>query len=145
MAKKDMNGWSLALLRVVLGILFLYHGYVKLFVAGGFKGTTGFMSAVFGASPVAGAWLALIVSVAEFAGGVLLILGLLTRWTSIVLLIEMLVAFFKVHLRQGFFIMPPSAYGYEFVLLILAALVVVAVSGAGKLSLGRKFKSKHLQ
>ena len=145
MAKKnEWNEWSLALLRVVLGIIFLYHGYVKLFVPGGFKATAGFMAIIFGVSPAAGAWLALLVSAIEFVGGALLILGLLTRWASVVLFIEMLVALFKVHLKQGFFIMPP-AYGYEFVLLILASLVVVAASGAGKWSVGSKFKNRQLQ
>lgn len=142
MAKKNnLNGWSLALLRIVLGIIFLYHGYSKLFVTGGFRGIVGFFTTIGVPLPL---YSALLVSVAEFLGGALLILGLLTRWTSIVLLIEMLVAFFKVHLQQGFFI-TQAAYGYEFVLLILAALAVVAASGAGKLAVGSKFRNKWLQ
>ena len=69
-----------------------------------------------------------LVAFAEFVGGLLLIFGLLTRWTSVVLIIEMLVALFKVHLKQGFFISPP-AYGYEFVLLILAvAALAIALA-----------------
>ena len=80
----------------------------------------------------------------EFFGGLLLIFGLLTRWVSVLLIIEMLVAFFKVHLKQGF-IISQQAYGYEFILLILAALVVVLAIGAGKLSLGSKFESGHLK
>ena len=47
MAKKNnMNEWSLALLRVVLGVIFLYHGYLKLFVAGGFTGTVNFLTSL---------------------------------------------------------------------------------------------------
>ena len=142
MAKKNnLNGWSLTLLRVVLGIIFLYHGYSKLFVTGGFKGTIGFLTAIGIPLPL---YSALLVSVAEFAGGALLILGLLTRWSSIVLLVEMLVAFFKVHLQQGFFI-TKDAYGYEFILLIIAGLAVVAASGAGKLAVGSILKNKRLQ
>lgn len=142
MAKKnEWNEWSLTLLRVVLGIIFLYHGYVKLFVPGGFTGTIGFFKAIGIPLPV---YSALIVSAVEFVGGALLILGLLTKWASVVLFIEMLVAFFKVHWQQGFFIMPPS-YGYEFALLILAGLVVVAASGAGKWSVGSRFKNRQLQ
>lgn len=142
MAKKnEWSDWSLALLRVVLGIIFLYHGYFKLFVPGGFTGTIGFFGAIGIPAPV---FSALVVSVVEFVGGALLIFGLFTRWTSVVLFIEMLVAFFKVHWQQGFFIMPP-AYGYEFALLILASLVVVAASGAGKWAVGSGFKNRHLQ
>ena len=143
MAKKNnnMSEWSLALLRVVLGIIFIYHGYAKLFVPGGFVNTITFFETI--GIPLA-KYSALLVSVAEFGGGALLILGLLTRWASVVLLIEMLVGFFKVHLQQGFFI-TPTAYGYEFVLLVMAALVVLAASGAGKLSFGSRFKSRYLQ
>ena len=131
----------MALLRVVLGFMFLYHSYFKLFVPGGFTGTVGFFKAI---GIPAAAYSALLVSVVEFAGGALLILGLLTKWASVVLIIEMIVGLFKVHLKQGYFIMPP-AYGYEFVLLILASLVVISTSGAGKLALGKVFKSRHVK
>lgn len=141
MANNKLNGWALTLLRLILGIIFAYHGYIKLFLPGGFKGTANFFIAIDIPLPV---YSALLVSVAEFIGGILLLIGLLTRWASLILIIEMLVALFKVHLKQGFFI-STTAYGYEFILLILAALVVVLVNGAGKLSVGKKFKNKHLQ
>src|SRR3989338_4981472 len=141
MANNKLNGWALTLLRLILGIIFAYHGYIKLFLPGGFKGTANFFIAIGIPLPV---YSALLVSVAEFIGGILLLIGLLTRLASLILIIEMLVALFKVHLKQGFFI-STTAYGYEFILLILAALVVVLVNGAGKLSVGKKFKNKHLQ
>ena len=140
MAKNNLSQWTLALLRVVLGIIFLYHGYAKLFVPGVFGGTVGFFAAINIPLP---AYAALGVSVAEFLGGIFLLLGMVTKWTAAILIIEMLVAFFKVHFKQGFFIAPQS-YGYEFVLLILAALIVVLVNGAGKLALGRMFRNKFL-
>ena len=142
MAKNNgngMSGWSLALLRLVLGIIFTYHGYLKLFVPNGFKGTVAFFLSL--GIPVA-PYSALLVSVAEFAGGLLLILGLLTKWASFVLVMNMIVAFFLVHWKNG---LDASKGGYEFVLLILASLVVVLVNGAGALSLGSKFKNKHLK
>lgn len=141
MAKKNGNGWSLSLLRVILGVIFLYHGYFKLFVPGGFTGTIGFFQAIGIPLPL---YSALIVSVAEFAGGALLILGFLTRWASIFLIVEMIVALYKVHWSQGF-VISPTAYGYEFALLILAALAVVASKGPGKLAVGSRFKNKGLQ
>ena len=48
----------------------------------------------------------------------------------------MLVAFLKVHLKNGLLI---SNGGYEFVLALLAALAVVLVNGAGALSFGKRF------
>ena len=141
MAKKNnnMSEWSLALLRVVLGIIFLYHGYLKLFVAGGFTGTIDFLTSLGIPVPL---YSALVVSVVEFAGGLFLILGFVTRWSAVLLLINMLVAFFVVHVKNGLLV---SNGGYEFVLVLIAGLAVVFASGAGKLSLGSKFKNKNLQ
>ena len=140
MAKNgNLSDWSLTLLRVVLGIIFTYHGYAKLFVPGGFKGTVEFFVSV--GIPIAH-YSALAVSVAEFAGGIFLILGVLTRLTTLVLIFQMLVALFTVHINNGLL---SSKGGYEFVLLILAALAVVLASGSGKLSLGKMMsKDKKL-
>ena len=141
MAKGNkLNEWALALLRVVLGIVFTYHGYVKLFVPGGFKGTVAFFGAIGLPLPL---YTALLVSVVEFFGGLALIVGLLTRWASVLLFLEMLVALFKVHVKNGFFI--GSSYGYEFVLVLLGALAVVYAVGAGTLAWGSQFKNKHLK
>ena len=49
----------------------------------------------------------------------------------------MLVAFFKIHLKAGFFI-SQKAYGYEFVLLIIAVLLVLLINGPGNISVGKK-------
>lgn len=140
MAKNNnFSEWTLTLLRVVLGVIFTYHGYLKLFVPGGFTGTVGFFTNI--GIPVP-AYSALVVAVAELLGGLVLILGLLTKWTSLVLIFEMLVALFVVHLKNGLLV---SKGGYEFVLLILAGLVVLLVNGAGELSVGKKFfKNKQL-
>ncbi len=140
MAKNNsINQWSLTILRVVLGIIFAYHGYLKLFVPGGFTGTVGFFTALKIPLPV---YSALIVSIVEFFGGLFLILGIVTRWSSVLIIIDMLVAFFLVHLKNGFLV---SKGGYEFVLILIASLLVILINGAGALSLGKKlFKNKHL-
>lgn len=140
MANNKNGTWSLALLRLILGITFFMHGYGKLFVAGGFKGTVGFLTAI--GIPLAGP-AALVVALVEFLGGIALILGIFTRYASVLLLIEMLVALFKVHINNGFFI-SMQAYGYEFALLLIGALVVILFSGPGKLALGKKFKNRQL-
>ena len=138
MANNKLNQWSLTLLRVVLGFIFAYHGYAKLFVPGGFMGTVNFFTSIGLVAPKISA---LIVAVAEFLGGIFLLLGLLTRWTTLVIIFEMLVAFFMVHLKNGFFV---SKGGYELVLIILGALVITLVNGAGKIALGKLFKNKWL-
>ncbi|HLC62229.1 MAG TPA: DoxX family protein [Candidatus Nanoarchaeia archaeon] len=126
--------WSLTLLRIALGFIFAYHGYMKLFVPGGFKMTAGFMTSIFGVSPLTGALLALVVSIAEFVGGIFLIAGFLAKWASMVLIINMLVALFKVHLKNGFLIVNG---GFEFVAALIIALLVILLNGPGSLSLDR--------
>ncbi|MEK6983277.1 MAG: DoxX family protein [Nanoarchaeota archaeon] len=134
----NLKQWSLTLLRLVVGVIFLYHGYLKLFVPGGFVGTVDFFTKIGIIMPNISA---LVVAVAEFFGGLFLILGMLTKWSSLVLMVNMLVAFFMVHLKNGFLV---SNGGYEFVLSILAGLIVILVNGAGKLSVGKLFKLKWL-
>jgi putative oxidoreductase len=142
MAKNGENklgSWALAFLRVVLGIIFAYHGYVKLFVPGGFKGTVAFFGAIGLPAP---AWAALVVAAVEFFGGLALLVGLMTRWASALLFVVMLVAVFKVHLANGFFV---SAGGYEFALSLLGGLAVIYSVGAGNLAWGNSFKNSNLK
>ena len=87
-------------LRVVLGIIFIYHGYQKLF--GGLAGTGQFFASL--GIPLA-SFFAVIVALVEFFGGIALLIGFLTRWASVLLGIGMLVAFFLVHLKNGFLIL----------------------------------------
>ena len=138
MAKNSFNQGSLTLLRVVLGVILAYHGYLKLFVPGVLPGTAAFFAQV--GIPMANVS-AVVVAFAEFVGGLFLILGIVTRWTTLVLIFQMLVAFFMVHWKNGLLV---SKGGYEFVLLILAGLLIILVNGPGKLALGKKlFKSRH--
>src|SRR3989338_3579641 len=98
MAKNGLNQWSLTFLRVVLGFVFAYHGYLKLFASGGFTGTVQFFTSIGLPLPL---YAALLVSVIEFAGGLFLFFGVMTKWLSFVLLLDMLIAFFIVHLKNG--------------------------------------------
>lgn len=119
-------------LRLSAGIIFAAHGAQKLFAWFGGYGleATGQWMESIGLSP--GYLMALGAGSAEFFGGLLLILGLLTRPTAIILAFTMLVAIVSVHLPNGLFI---SNNGYEFGLALLAISVSIAVSGAGKFSI----------
>ena len=67
---------GLAVLRVVVGIVFVYHGYDKFF-ATGIAGTTGFFTQI--GAPLPGV-AAPLVAVLEFAGGIALIRTLYTAY-----------------------------------------------------------------
>lgn len=118
---------GLALLRIVTGAIFLAHGAQKLFQFG-LAGVTGSFTQI--GVPLA-AVTAPVVSGLEFFGGIALIAGLLTRLVSLGLAIDMLGAFFLVHLAGGFFV--PK--GVEFVLILFASAATLALAGPGAYSL----------
>lgn len=121
-----LHGWGIAILRVVVGIVFLVHGGQKLFVWG-FGAVAAFMAKVGIPAPMAAA---IVVTLVEFLGGLALVLGLFTRWAAIPLAINMAVAILVVHWPAGFFL--PN--GYEFALTLLGANAALVLLGSGEAS-----------
>jgi putative oxidoreductase len=119
---------ALAILRVVLGFIFAVHGWQKyndIGVAG--------MQAGFGQMGVPNAEVfAVLVIVLELVGGVLLILGFLSRPIAALLAVEMIGALVLVHAPNGFFV---NENGYELVLILAAAALTIALAGPGRFSL----------
>ncbi len=116
---------GLLLLRIVLGVTFLMHGIDKL---GDLNGTQqGFDQLGIPAA----SFMAPLVALTETIGGGLLILGLLTPLAGFALAVDMAVAGLTAHADKGFF---AQDGGYEFVLILGTAALVLAVAGAGRLS-----------
>jgi putative oxidoreductase len=133
-----MQGFGPAVLRLAVGVIFAAHGAQKLFGiwgGGGPSATAAFFNQL-GLTPAYP--LAIFVGLVELAGGLLLIAGAFTLATSAVLVLNMLVAVWKVHLPSGFFLnwtnAPGLGHGYEFNLILIAALVALMLMGAGALS-----------
>lgn len=122
------------ILRLALGAVFFAHGAQKLlgwFGGYGWTGTLDFFNQALGI-PASLAGLAIF---AEFFGGIAIMLGLLTRPAALALAVTSLVAAFKVHLANGFFLDtqgPKDGIEYLFVLFLLALYFVV--KGAGTVS-----------
>lgn len=116
-------------LRVATGLIFAFHGWQKL--AGGTEGLAGFLGSLGFPAPML---MAVILIVAELVGGIMLILGVFTHWVAKILAFVAIVAWLTVHTSNGFFV---SEGGYEFIMLIFAATVSLAITGPGRWSLGR--------
>jgi len=128
------SSWGLTVLRVVVGIVFLKHGWQKLFVWH-FAGVAGFLGHLGVPLPMVAA---VVLSLVEFLGGAALLLGVFTRWAAWLLAIDMVVAILLVHLKNGFF-MPQ---GYEFALTLLAANIALALTGSGVASVDATLAKK---
>ena len=126
-ASKKQIDTGLAILRVIVGAIFVAHGGQKLFVFG-FDGVAGAFGQM--GIPMAGI-LGPFVAFVEFFGGLALITGLLTRLASLGLLSTMAVAILQVHIKNGFF----APTGVEFPLALLGSTALLALTGAGSWSI----------
>jgi putative oxidoreductase len=123
---------ALIVLRVIIGLLFMGHGAQKLFgVFGGsgLKGTADMFDAI-GLRP--GRMHAPAGGAAEFFGGALLALGLVTPVGAALVIAVMVAAIITVHLPKGPWV---SNGGYEYNLVMIAGAFALAGAGPGKWSL----------
>jgi putative oxidoreductase len=115
-------------LRVTLGLLFLAHAGLKLFVFTP-AGTAQFFGSL-GLPPA----LAYATIFAEVVGGLALIVGLYSRVVALALVPILLGAIFTVHGPAGFFFTNPKG-GWEFLALWIVGLLTVALIGDGAYAL----------
>jgi len=115
---------ALLVLRFALGLIFIYHGYPKLF------GNPRHYAEVFtqlgfayGTSYAIGAL--------EVFGGALLVAGFFTRPMALLFTVEMAVAIWKVHSKKGYL----AVNEYELALMVGAAALALATCGPGAISL----------
>jgi putative oxidoreductase len=130
---KDLG---ILLIRLVLGAVFIYHGWAKV---GNIDGTLAFFTQI----GLGNLTLVYLAAYGELIGGILLVLGLWTRYVTPVLVIIMAVAIQTVHLKAGFNIMQG---GYEYALTLLVVSAGLGMIGAGKYSvdanMGKKISGK---
>ena len=120
---------ALLILRVVLGVIMLYHGWPKLTNLGGtIEGFSGMgvplpaLSAVFA-------------TVAEVGGGLLLLFGVLTDVAGLLIAVDMLGAIVFVHAKNGFAV---NEGGIEWPLALMAMALAIALAGPGRYSVGSR-------
>jgi putative oxidoreductase len=123
---------GLLVARGIPGVIFLYHGYQKL--DGGIGGVGGFLDSLGVPLPDV---MAYVLTFGEIIGGILLILGLLTRVTALYFIVEMVLAIILVKLDLGLIASAGSTPGAELDLALISAMAAVATFGPGTLSVDR--------
>jgi putative oxidoreductase len=138
------NDGTLTVMRLVLGLVFFAHGSQKVlgwFGGFGFSGTMNFFTSVMHI-PALFAFLAIM---AEFLGGLGLILGFLARIAAFGIAFEMVVAVMMIHRHVGLFMNwygNQKGEGYEYHLLAIAVAIAILVRGAGAVSVDGALAAK---
>lgn len=121
------------LARVIVGIIMAAHGFQKLM--GGPAAFGGFLEQMNVPLPTL---MGFVVTFVELVGGILLILGLLSRLAALLLTIDLIVAILLVKVNIG--LLSPSdqpGVGAELDLALIAGFLVVLLAGPGKLAMDR--------
>lgn len=118
-----------------MGAIFVMHGYYAWAVLG--SAAAAGMVARMGVPPALAAPLAWYLVLAHVVGGILIVVGLWTRWAALANVPIMASAVFFFHLKQGFFLRPLGAGvgGYEYALTVLATTVALVLLGSGAASI----------
>lgn len=127
MTAERLRDHGIAGIRIMVGVVFLAHGYSKIFDLG-VGGMAEFLQQQGIPFPMVAS---LLLIAAETVGGSALIVGFGTRIVALPLAFAMFVAITTVHLASGFF----GPEGYEFPLTLMIASVGLALTGSGALSL----------
>lgn len=148
----SVSDWAPTLVRLGVGSAMVVNGAGKVFGVGpravGIDAFAGYLGTLGVPAPVFFSWAA---ALAEFGGGLLLLLGLLTRLAAIFIAITMIAAALLVHVPGGF---PTASVGTaytigEYTWVLIATSVSLLLSGPGRLSLeqalfGREWLPRRL-
>ena len=131
---------SLMAIRLPLGAIMLAHGSQKLLGLFGGKGLTAtfaMFEGTYGIPPV----LTLLAIIAEFGGGIGVLVGLVTRLSAAGIAVTMAGAMYKVTWAHGFFLnmtcVPGRGSGIEFNLALLGLALALILRGGGPWSVDR--------
>jgi putative oxidoreductase len=134
----SLRGVNIAalLLRLILGITMIAHGYNHIWGGGKITGTAGWFESLGLRPGKLHAWLA---SLTELGAGAMLIVGLLNPLAAAGVVGVMVVALITNHFKNGFFIFRPGE-GYEYVLNLTIAALALGALGPGAWSADRYLK-----
>jgi putative oxidoreductase len=129
MSQQDLVGYAALLLRVSLALMFFAHAYLKIVVF-----TPAGAAKYFESLGVPG-FLAYLSMAAEVGGGLLLLLGIETRWVALLLVPLMVGTIVLVHGKAGWLFTNKDG-GWEYPAFWIVGLIVLAMLGDGAAALG---------
>ena len=126
------------MIRIPLGIIMMAHGSQKLMGIFGGSGLTETLRSFeekLHIPPI----FTLLVIIAEFAGGFGILTGFLTRLSATGVAIVMIVAIYKSHWMNGFFLssQPGHGSGVEYAFALLGMAIYLMIVGGGQWCLDR--------
>ena len=131
----SLQPWGAFFLRLVLGCAMIYHGYGKVIPAGGFNGHNTFSALEHHSHLVTSLgfphWMGYVSALTEFLGGILILIGLLTRFAAFMVAGNLFFVIILVDRHRGY-------SGSELPLALLAIAIMLLFYGAGVLALDRK-------
>ena len=130
-----LRGFGLLVLRIVVGVTFFAHGWLK-FHGMGMPGTTGFFTSLGIPNAALMAWVVVLV---EMLGGIALILGIFTLPAGLLLTVDMIGVLLTA--KRGASLIGPKSYELE--LNLLAAAFALALAGPGIFSLSQLLRGKQ--
>lgn len=132
----NLQPWGALLMRLVLGVSMIVHGYGKVVPPGGLHGGNLFSALERHSHYVVSLglpyWLGTVSALTEFVGGFFLLSGFLTRFAALMVACNMLMALVLVNRHHGY-------GGSEYSLALFAIALMLLFYGAGACSLDRKF------
>lgn len=131
--------YALLAMRVAVALFFISFGYGKLFGAPGLEMFTGMLDGL--GFPMPGV-LALLVGIAEFFGGLAILLGVFTRFSAFWLTIVSLVAWLSVKGMFFGFNPDPAIAAGNIDLLALGLTIGLFFAGPGSISVSKQLQAK---
>ncbi|MFH1877410.1 MAG: DoxX family protein [Candidatus Omnitrophota bacterium] len=128
MERGNLFNFSMLILRVSIGLIFIVHGAQKLLGMFGGVGLEGTAKMVEGLGVANAYYVALIWAYIEFIGGICLIMGILARWAALAVAMTVLISLWKVNMVYGIF---GQNINLEYNFLMIGASLPVIFLGGG--------------
>lgn len=127
-----LAGLAPLFVRLIAGVIMAAHGLQKLQA-----GPAGFGQALTQMGVPAPTLMAYVVTLVELLGGILLIVGFLSRLSALLLTIDLVVAILLVKINIGLLSPQSGGVGAELDLALIAGFLVILFAGPGALSIDR--------